>query len=407
MAGGFSINAMLNASKWLRGVKDMESSLDDLEGSLDDVSDEMKKLDKADGFKDLERGAERAEDEASDLEKRLRKVRDEAKDIRKAGDDIGDVGSKGFRKMGDAAEEVSGEFKQNLGETFSSFRGDLEDLPQVAQDVLGGLAGSFGGLTGAIGLAAGAAGIGLLIAAFQGLAEEEEARKERVGEWTAAYIEAMSTMSDAVATFGAVEDIYTDPEKYDKAAQAAKDWGVDVSTAVNAMAGDTTALSIAQESLDEKTRKLNKALETTQVNADGTAQGFADVQAEVSRGADTLSNITGEMAEGAQRAEEYASSLYDLAKSTGTATGEVDDLGNAIITMPDGKKVVIDAKTQKAYQNVDALEQNIQGVRGKTVSVDVNTGGASAGLNHWINQNNGRTIKIYGKYVSPAGSSIP
>lgn len=400
MAGGFSINAMLNASKWLRGVKDMEDSLEDLEGALDDVSDEVKKVDKGNGFKDLERSAEKAEDEMSDLEKRLRKVRDEA-------GDVGDKGKDGFRKLGDAGEEVSSELKQNLGETFSSFRGDLEDLPQIAQDVFGGLAGSVGGLVGSFGLAAGAAGIGLLIGAIQNLAAEEEARKERVGEWAAAYIDATNNIAGALNSLAAVEEIYTDTEKYDKAAQAAKDWGVDVSVAVNAMAGDSTALAIAQESLEEKTERVNKAMETTQVNADGSAAGYADLYAEVQRGADTLTNITGEMAEGAARAEDYAESLYQLATSTGQATGEVDDLGNAIITMPDGKQVVIDAATQKAYSNVDALEQNIQGVQGKTVNVNADTSSATGALNNWITQNNGKQIKIYGKYITPAGSNVP
>jgi len=370
------IDFLANVRDFIRGTKNVEESLDDVADSLDDVA------------RDGDRATEKLEDSFRDLSRR---ARDTTRDV----DDLGDKGKTSFRKLGDTGEEVSGELKQNLGETFSSFRGDLEDLPQIAQDVLGGLAGSFGGLATSIGLAAGAAGIGLLIAAFQTLAEQEEARKERVGEWAGRYIEAAGQIKGALASLAAVEDIYTDQEKYDKAAQAAKDWGVDVSVAVNAMAGDATALEIAQQSLADRTDKLNKALETTVVNADGTTQGFADIQAEVSRGADTMSALTGEMEEGQARAESYAESLGQLAVSTGVATGKVDDLGNKIYALPDGTEVVVDAVTGKAYQNLDAVENKAKQVDGTKATLRVEAwDNASAQVDRIIQRNNGKRIRI-------------
>lgn len=408
MAGGFSISATLNASKFLRGVKDIDGALEDLEGSLDDVADEVKKVDKADGFKDLAKDADKAEDAASDLEKRLRKVRDEAKDVGKSTGSIGDDGSRNFRKMGDAAEEVSGELKQNLGETFSSFRGDLEDLPQIAQDVFGGLAGSVGGIMPAIGLAAGAAGIGLLVAAFQNLQEEENARKERVHEWAQAYRDAAADITESVASMAAINAIYDDTERYAEAEKNAKNWGVTVSTAVNAMAGDMTALGIVENNLAENTAIVDDAVSKLgNGGIKGLGYEMRQLKDQTAQGTAAFDALTGGMEEGRVIAEQNAQSLYMFAQSTGTATGEVDDLGNAIIALPDGTEVVINAATGKAYANVDALEQNIQGVQGKTVGVGVDTSGASAGLNNWVSQNNGKTIKIYGKYVSPAGANVP
>ena len=69
---------------------------------------------------------------------------------------------------------------------------------------------------------------------------------------------------------------------------------------------------------------------------DGTKQGF-------------------ELAAGG--AQVQASALYELATQAGTATGEVDGLGNAIVKMPDGKEIVVDAQTKTAYENIDAIEQ--------------------------------------------------
>ena len=403
MAGGFSISATLNASKFLRGVKDIDGALEDLEGSLDDVADEVKKVDKGNGFKDLERSAERAEDEMSDLEKRLRKVRDEA-------GDVGDKGQAGFRKLGDAGEEVSSELKQNLGETFSSFRGDLEDLPQVAQDVFGGLAGSVGGLAGSIALAAGAAGIGLLIAQFQAADEAAKESAARAAEWADAFIEAGSNVLDFEQEAAKVRDIITDDERYKVATENAKLWGVSIDTAVAALAGSGTAIDEVTTSLDKKKKASEEDARAAQemAEANGSALlALTPAEVEYNKAKDALSLLTGEMERGAQGADVYSRYLIDTARATEGATESVDEFGDTIITLPDGKQVYIDAETGRATDNVNSIQSKIYGVKGTTVGVGVDTSGASAGLNNWVSQNNGKTIKIYGKYVSPAGANVP
>ncbi len=403
MAGGFSINAMLNSSKWLRGVKDMDESLEDLKGSLDDVADEVKKVDKGNGFKDLERSAERAEDEMSDLEKRLRKVRDEA-------GDVGDKGQAGFRKLGDAGEEVSSELKQNLGETFSSFRGDLEDLPQIAQDVFGGLAGSVGGLAGSLALAAGAAGIGLLIAQFQAADEAAKESAARAAEWADAFIEAGSGVLSFEQQAAKVRDIITDDERYKQATENAKLWGVSIDTAVAALAGSGSAIDEVTAALEKKKDASEKDAQAAQemAEANGSALlALTPAEIEYNKARDALNLLTGEMERGAQGADVYSRYLIDTARATEGATEAVDEFGDTVITLPDGKQVYIDAQTGRATDNVNAIQQKIYGVKGTTVGVGVDTSGASAGLNNWVSQNNGKTIKIYGRYISPAGSNVP
>ena len=54
--------------------------------------------------------------------------------------------------------------------------------------------------------------------------------------------------------------------------------------------------------------------------------------------------------------------------ASGEATGKIDDLGNAIYRMPDGKEVVVNAQTQKAYEDIDALEE--RQIADKTVWVN-------------------------------------
>lgn len=55
--------------------------------------------------------------------------------------------------------------------------------------------------------------------------------------------------------------------------------------------------------------------------------------------------------------ERQASQLYDAALASGEATGRIDELGNAIYRMPDGKEVVVNAQTKKAYEDLDAVEK--------------------------------------------------
>jgi|GEM_PF-1784245 len=445
MAGSsrFEIDGVLNASGIAKGAQDGKKALSDLEKAVGDVADESarsggkvdtfasrivdaaRKAGKADDdIKDALRGmglsARQAEEAVEGVgdefqatgregDRAAEKLEDSLKDVQrqagKTSDEVGDVGERGFRKLGDAGEEVSGELKQNLGETFSSFRGELEDIPQLAQDVFGGLASSVGTLPAAFALAAGAAGVGMLVQGFQNLQKEEEERKQRVSEWAQAYIEAMGSMTESVANFASVEAIYTDTEKYAEAEKNAKNWGVSVSTAVNAMAGDLTSLGVAQENVAEKSTKVGEQLEAVGGDVRGLSHEYRTMREEANSGQTALDRLNGEMSQGQEIAAQYASSLYNLAVSGGTATGATDDLGNAIYRLPDNTEVVVDAKTQTAYENVDTLENKVQGVRDKDVNVNVRThlADAQAALNRFVAQNDGRTIKINGRIVTNGG----
>jgi len=74
---------------------------------------------------------------------------------------------------------------------------------------------------------------------------------------------------------------------------------------------------------------------------------------------------------GASAVEVQRRTLADYARTAGRATGETDKLGNEIREMPDGKKIVIDAKTGEAYEEIDALEK--KKIPTKTVPVKADT----------------------------------
>lgn len=394
----FEIDMGLNASDVAKGAKDAEKAISNLGDAVEDVGGSARDVDKLeDSLKDVQRQAKRTRDD-------LDGVGDKARD---AGRD----GSDGMRKLGDTSNEVSGELKQNLGETFSSFRGDLEDLPQLAQDVFGGLAGSVDSMTGSLALAGGAAGIGLLIAGFQAIQEEEQKRKERVAEWVQAYIDGLSTMTDAVANFASVEEIYTDGDRYAEAKKNAEDWGVSVSTAVNAMAGDAAALAIVNDTLTASEDRVSEAVDNLKGGRlAGLSQDMRQLRQSTIDGRDAYEALTGEMSEARSIAEQYSQSLISIAQGATSATKEVDELGNTVYTLPDGQKIMIDAETGQATDDITRFKGDADGVidslNGRDVTLSVNAAVAEAerAVNNFITKNNGKSFTLNGRVRVDSGA---
>ena len=443
----FEIDIGLNASGVAKGAKDGEKALADLEAAVGDVADESGRAGgKVDSFaaklvdasrkagksdddikdalrqmglsaKQAERAVEKVGDEFTetgrDGDRAADKLEDSLRDVQrqagKTSDEVGDVGSKGFRKLGDAAQETSSELKQNLGETFSSFRGDLEDLPQIAQDVFGGLAGSVGTLPASFALAAGAAGIGLLVAGLQDVAEKEEERKQRVADWTQAYIDGLGRMQNAVANFASVEQIYTDPKRYAEAEENAKNWGTSLETAVNAMAGDSTALDVVQQNLAANAAIVSEALANAGGNIRGLSYEMRTLRGETNQGQASFDALSGEMSEAQARADAYSNSLLQLVSNSESATKEVDELGNAVYTLPDGRQIMIDAETGKATTDISRFKGDFDGkvdqMNGRDVVLDVRATAAAAQgeVDRLISRNNGRTIQLKTRVISPEG----
>lgn len=341
----------------LAGTRAFVDDMKKAGASVEDITDALDEL-KREGAN----GTSKLESSFKDLSRQAKKTEADVKDI-------GTTGGAGLGKIRGATQEVTQEMGQNLGEAVSSVRGDLSDLGQVGQDTLGGLAASLAGagpagIVGAAALAAGAVGLGLVTASLQE-AEERQARiKEQAGEWADAYVNAADRIVSSSHVVAELQDIATDPERYQTAKDNAKDWGVDVSTAMQAMAGDATSLELVQASLNDKQREWLEILKEGAISPDKVRAGtvnLTDAQREfgdqLDRGTQSLAEQNEAMGLGAEIANNMSAALYNYAKSAGTATGATDDLGNQIYLLPDGKEIVIDAKTGKAYEDIDALEK--------------------------------------------------
>lgn len=376
-----SIDIAANTRAAQAQVGDLGDALDKVADALDDVArDAQRSGDKAErAFDGMEKGltgvAREADDAADKVEKSFREM---VKDAERADDKIGKTGDKGggFSKAGEASGEFKDEALSNFSEVTSSFDGSMSSIQDLAQGTLGGLASS--GLPG-IGLAAGAAavGVGLIGSAIEANDEAMKASEERTSEWAQAYIEGTERMVGASHVLAQIQDITTDTEKYKKATESAKDWGVDVGTAISAMAGDQTALAIATESSNKRVAEWGEILRKTSTgsanswdksNMTGKQREFGQ---SVLRGRDALGLQNKEMTEGQRRANNAASALAGYAERVGVATGKTDKLGNAIYKLPDETEIVIDAKTGRAYEDLTAVEKKARNLPDGKVRVRV------------------------------------
>ncbi len=341
----FEVDMGLNASEFTRGAKDAEKAVSKLEDALNDVG--------AGGARDADK-----------IEDALKDVQSQAKRTERAVDDVGDAGERGFRKLGDKGTEVSGELRQNLGETFSSFRGDLEDLPQIAQDTLGGLAGSgaLGGIAGLAATAAGAAGLGLIIGAMDEINAKNEALQARANDMATAFIEAGTNVMNALSIASAAAEVNTNPEKRKEAQAYADALGIDLPTAIRAYVGDANAMAVVDKiaadakaenlSIADKQKESQKALTSEQLDALKTNQGAIAAQRE----------LNGVLDDANAKFDTQQAVLRGLVNDAASATKEVDDLGNAVYTLPDGTQIMIDAETGQATTDVAKFKGDLDGI---------------------------------------------
>lgn len=344
MAGSkrFEIDMLLNSAGVERGAKDASKAISQLADEIEDAG--------AGGARDVDK-----------LEDALK---DTARQAKRTEDAVGDVGERGFRKLGDKGAEVSGELRQNLGETFSSFRGDLEDLPQIAQDTLGGLAGSgaLGGIPGLAATAAGAAGLGLIIGAMDVIDERNEALQQRANDLAKAFMDAGTNVMNATAVAAASADVLTDNDKRKEVQAYADALGVDLATAVRAYVGDANAMAVVDKiaadakaenlAIADKQKGSTKALTDAQLETIKANQAALGAQRE----------LNGVLDEANAKFQTQQAVLQGLINDAQGATKEVDELGNAVYTLPDGTQILVEAKTGQATTDISKFKGDVDGI---------------------------------------------
>ncbi len=88
-----------------------------------------------------------------------------------------------------------------------------------------------------------------------------------------------------------------------------------------------------------------------------------------------LPSIKRGLEDGATAANAQAEYLYKLAQEAGTATGEVDALGNKIVALPGDVEVAVNAKTQTATADIQRVEDKVAAVDGQEAVVNARVTG--------------------------------
>lgn len=369
--------------------------LEDAQKALDDLATSRGPDGLERDMRDAQRQTEKLKDEtersADAIEREFKRAYRESK---QSADD-------GLTGMSRKTEEVSGELKQNLGETFSSFRGDLEDLPQIAQDVFGGIAAGAGTVTASLGLAGIAGAIGLVIGGLAQAQEEQRKNEEAANDWADAYQQAGGRVLDTASIISRGQKILRDQQE--DIAKNAELWGVNESTALAAMAGSQSALEEVRNSLagmtDEMERQQN--LEMQDEWAEYSSE-LTELQRKVYDGTASFDQMNARMDEGAAKANTWSFFLRDVANSTEGATRTVDEFGDTVVTLPDGKTIYIDAETGQATDNTNAIEQKIYGIKDKDVTVKVHVDDSAV---RYYERNT--TLRIAGVVIPNGGTITP
>lgn len=366
MAGGYTVGIASETKAFKQGI---ESGVIE---PLEDAQKELLELGKSRGpeqleraLKDAEKATDRLKDETKDTARVIeQEYRDSYRKLKSSSDD-------GIGHAKEGLQDFKQEANQTARESAASFDGSAESIVDVFQEISANAFGGFGPAGAVAGLAA-AAGIGLAMAGFEDIQEAEEESKKRAGEWAQAYIEAGGKVLSAATTTAVGLDIATDPERFEKAKQNAKNWGVDVSVAIAAMAGETWALKAANDSLAETENKLQREMENTGIQYPEMVDNLTSVTLAASAGRTELDGIAGEMRRGGEQADAYSRYLAEVAKNTAGATSITDEFGDSVTSLPDGTTIYIDAETGQATSNVDAIEKKIYGVPDAEINAYVN-----------------------------------
>lgn len=397
MAGSkrFEIDLGVNASGAVRGTNDAAMAFEDLGDAVGDVADDSRDIGR--GFKDAARDGKRS---VEDLTDELRDAQRQTERLSDSADDFDVRGRKAFDRAADGVEEFKDEANSTAREAAASFDGSADSIADAFQEVAANAFAGFGPAGAVAGLAA-AAGIGLAVSGFEAMDEAAKESQERADEWADSFIEAGGRVLTFEQTMAKVRDITTN--RYTEAQKNAENWGVSIETATAAMAGLPSAIDEVSRSLKDQEKAAADGAVKIADGGEALADMIVGQTAAAREGRAAFEQLKDEMARGGEQASVFERLLADTARATDGATQKVDEFGDTIITLPDGKQVYIDAETGRATEDTQAIEDKIYGIQDKNVRVNVtaDTSSAERQIARIINQ--GREIKIGTRIVGPAG----
>lgn len=383
-----------------RGLIDpLEDASELLETIGDDGKDATDKLER--GMKDAQRRTDDARDEIRDLRDEVNKAGRAGK---KAGDDISD----GMRRAEDGAEEFKDEANSTAREAAASFDGSAESIADAFQEIAANAFAGFGPAGAIAGLAA-AAGIGLAIGGIDALNQSAEEAQQWANDLAQAYIDAGGTVLDTITLSSRVADVLTDADQRKRAQELADLLGIELPEAARILAGDTNALATAYKSLGDEESRLQDTRDTGRLLDEEEAAALAERQNQLDQVREKLAAVAGANQYAQQTAKDHSDALLGMIADAGTATEEVDDLGNKLYTLPDGHQILIDADTKLATSNVDKFKGDVDSIPKSVTTkafVEAYTRDAQNAVNGFIASNDGRSFRLHGRVTVDSGAVL-
>ncbi|WP_313539844.1 hypothetical protein [Leifsonia aquatica] len=378
---GYTIAVATDSRLFEQGVRmGIIKPIEDADDALTDLGKNRGPDQLADELKDAQRATDKLGDEARQNARQMQS------DYRKTGQvarDAADEGGTGWssatrkasKESGESIREFGSEAKQNIGETFSSFRGDASDFAQIFQDTLGGLASGLEGIPAIAAVAAGAAGIGLILGAIENGQEQSEAWKQDVADLTQQFIDAGRRGPDAIdAMADKLKELATQTDDAGVSLSKLDDLtsrsGTSFEDAAQAYAGNTDALRELVRQGKDRLEQLQREGTATdqnnakQVEAYGKVIDQANAQKELNTYLEQASQKADEAAKNAERyAESGAAGMAAKAEQIRSIDQAYDDAAGAAEDYVDAESGIfdvqkyIDAMTAKAAA-LDAYKDN-------------------------------------------------
>ena len=340
---------------------------------LEEAADAFDSLEKAANGADLDKELGKAQKATDKLEDELDDARAALKQLGHAARDAGDDGKRGMALAEEGVQDFKQEAQQSAKETAASFSGSFDDIGGMAQEVAANAFGGFGPAGVAAGLAA-AAGLGLVFAEMEAQKEQAEQLRERLSGLYQGALESGRDYIDQAQFIAEAQDLYFNPDRAEewKQLQAdAKQLGLEDAEIIKANSGDLHAQALVQARINDL--KAETYGDTTNID-------MLRLQSQEMGGIEerwmTINEVTRENKQANQDAAATMSKLWmEAIDGAESAEVAVDDFGNQLVKLGDGKEIVIDAKTGLASDNIAKFktdtDQVIEQLSGKEVKLRV------------------------------------
>lgn len=404
--GQVTVNLRADPRAYEQGIKKAEQATDDFQRSaeqgLDDV--DAKFAEAIVSVVELGRSVGKTADQIeSDLEGMGLSAEQAGRSIELAGKAGGDGLGKGIKSGSvDAASAM-----QELGGIAQDvLKGDFASGAQGAVDAVAGITSAIPGIGTAVGIAAGA--VGLITAEFQRQQEEAEKLRERIGSMYQSAAEDGRAYLDTAQLIAEANDVMFNPDRAGEWKQLQADanmLGLERADIIAANGGDLEAQELVQGRINAL---LKEAAEERRGYGNGSdISTFGQELVHVRDRWKGIGDATKEAADKAEVAKQVTSDfLQQMIADAGSAEVEVDALGNKLITLETGTKVLVEADTGLATRDVAKFQGDIDGIKDKVVGFKTQVERGS--LDALLRENFNKTFNINVKtnYQTPAAGSL-